>query len=204
MCALTLSYVPAGPGWGLSSVCCGEKAWERWIWSGFCWQTNRQWHWQRPCPPASKLLICTDGTAWLTMESKLSIALLDSRLRSNSSTEAVKGVAMVHRMSGLCTGQSHNMFASSLHAFNKSRVSCNCSTPLIAQLTMTLTVLHLVAVYSSLGGVPGVPKVHFKGRQGEYYIMVSCVAASFVIVFSHHDDASDLRHTVAGDGHPWT
>ncbi|KAL3156612.1 Casein kinase 1-like protein hd16 [Trebouxia sp. C0009 RCD-2024] len=28
------------------------------------------------------------------------------------------------------------------------------------------------SVYSSLGGVPGVPKVHFKGRQGEYYVMV--------------------------------
>ena len=25
---------------------------------------------------------------------------------------------------------------------------------------------------SSLGGVPGIPKVHFKGRQGEYYVMV--------------------------------
>ena len=26
--------------------------------------------------------------------------------------------------------------------------------------------------FSSLGGILGVPKVHFKGRQGEYYIMV--------------------------------
>ena len=30
---------------------------------------------------------------------------------------------------------------------------------------------------SSLGGVPGVPKVHYKGRQGEYYIMVSHTVA---------------------------
>lgn len=28
------------------------------------------------------------------------------------------------------------------------------------------------SVYSSLGGIPGIPKVHFKGRQGDYYIMV--------------------------------
>ena len=34
-----------------------------------------------------------------------------------------------------------------------------------------LVVLYVLC--SSLGGVPGVPKVHFKGRQGEYYVMVS-------------------------------
>ncbi|MEW5311280.1 MAG: hypothetical protein WDW38_003008 [Sanguina aurantia] len=28
------------------------------------------------------------------------------------------------------------------------------------------------SVYSSLGGVHGIPKVHYKGRQGDYYIMV--------------------------------
>eukprot|EP00877_Chromochloris_zofingiensis_P013793 jgi/Chrzof1/8668/Cz03g19130.t1 len=28
------------------------------------------------------------------------------------------------------------------------------------------------SVYTSLGGVHGIPKVHFKGRQGDYYIMV--------------------------------
>ena len=28
------------------------------------------------------------------------------------------------------------------------------------------------SVYQSLGGVHGVPKVHYKGRQGDYYIMV--------------------------------
>ena len=26
--------------------------------------------------------------------------------------------------------------------------------------------------FSTLGGILGVPKVHFKGRQGEYYVMV--------------------------------
>ena len=26
---------------------------------------------------------------------------------------------------------------------------------------------------SALGNIPGVPKVHFKGKQGDYYVMVS-------------------------------
>jgi hypothetical protein len=30
---------------------------------------------------------------------------------------------------------------------------------------------------SSLGGIHGVPKVHFKGRQGDYYIMARHAAA---------------------------
>jgi hypothetical protein len=29
---------------------------------------------------------------------------------------------------------------------------------------------------SSLGGIHGVPKVHYKGRQGDYYIMVRLAA----------------------------
>jgi serine/threonine protein kinase len=29
------------------------------------------------------------------------------------------------------------------------------------------------SVYSSLGGIHGIPRVHFKGRQGDYYVMVS-------------------------------
>lgn len=28
------------------------------------------------------------------------------------------------------------------------------------------------SVYHSLGGVHGIPKVHYKGRQGDYYVMV--------------------------------
>jgi aromatic ring hydroxylase len=32
---------------------------------------------------------------------------------------------------------------------------------------------------SSLGGIHGVPKVHYKGRQGDYYIMVRpCTAGA--------------------------
>jgi serine/threonine protein kinase len=28
------------------------------------------------------------------------------------------------------------------------------------------------AVYNAVGGIHGVPRVHYKGRQGEYYVMV--------------------------------
>ena len=31
----------------------------------------------------------------------------------------------------------------------------------------------------SLGGVHGIPKVHYKGRQGDYYVMVRCGARAF-------------------------
>ena len=31
---------------------------------------------------------------------------------------------------------------------------------------------------SSLGGIHGVPKVHYKGRQGDYYIMVRAALAA--------------------------
>ena len=31
---------------------------------------------------------------------------------------------------------------------------------------------RLAPACSSLGGIHGVPKVHYKGRQGDYYIMV--------------------------------
>jgi hypothetical protein len=32
------------------------------------------------------------------------------------------------------------------------------------------------SVYSSLGGVHGIPKVHFKGKHKDYYIMVRSLA----------------------------
>jgi len=28
------------------------------------------------------------------------------------------------------------------------------------------------AVYNAVGGIHGVPRVHYKGRQGEFYVMV--------------------------------
>lgn len=38
-----------------------------------------------------------------------------------------------------------------------------------------MTPTHLLSnrwTFRSLGGVHGIPKVHYKGRQGDYYIMV--------------------------------
>lgn len=43
-----------------------------------------------------------------------------------------------------------------------------------------------IVLRSSLGGVPGVPKVHFKGRQGEYYVMVSAVCPQLVYMTHLH------------------
>lgn len=34
------------------------------------------------------------------------------------------------------------------------------------------TPTHTHKTHSSLGGVHGIPKVHYKGRQGDYYVMV--------------------------------
>lgn len=31
----------------------------------------------------------------------------------------------------------------------------------------------IVCRSSSLGGIHGIPRVHYKGRQGDYYVMVS-------------------------------
>lgn len=44
--------------------------------------------------------------------------------------------------------------------------------PCICKAVQQQQPILVVTWCSSLGGVPGVPKVHFKGRQGEYYIMV--------------------------------
>ena len=34
-------------------------------------------------------------------------------------------------------------------------------------------------VFSALGGSHGVPRVHYKGRQGDYYVMVSVGSFNF-------------------------
>lgn len=56
---------------------------------------------------------------------------------------------------------------------------------------------------SSLGGVPGVPKVHFKGRQGEYYVMVSAVCLELLRVTGLHLHFSPYckQFNIAGYGH---
>ena len=52
-------------------------------------------------------------------------------------------------------------------------------------------------VFSSLGGVQGIPKVHFKGRQAEYYIMVRVLTLCMSLVLITCLDTScdaDFRH----------
>ena len=41
---------------------------------------------------------------------------------------------------------------------------------------------HIRLVRSNLGGIHGVPKVHFKGRQGDHYIMVRFPPCLFCFV----------------------
>lgn len=38
--------------------------------------------------------------------------------------------------------------------------------------------MQTICLCRSLGGVHGIPKVHYKGRQGDYYIMVSHISNS--------------------------
>jgi hypothetical protein len=39
-------------------------------------------------------------------------------------------------------------------------------------LRFDLVMTFMVSYASALGGTHGVPKVHYKGRQGDYYVMV--------------------------------
>lgn len=41
---------------------------------------------------------------------------------------------------------------------------------------MLLLCACVLRSHRSLGGVHGIPKVHYKGRQGDYYIMVRCAS----------------------------
>lgn len=47
----------------------------------------------------------------------------------------------------------------------------------------------LVSNHSQLGGIPGIPRVHYKGRQGDYYIMVS----AFVGFLCNHQHTTLCR-----------
>jgi hypothetical protein len=80
------------------------------------------------------------------------------------SIEAVKAVIMDRRMSGLCIGGTP--------------APASFAVYVISTINETL---HIVCqICSSLGGIHGIPRVHYKGRQGDYYVMV-CKA------FRHED-----------------
>ena len=65
---------------------------------------------------------------------------------------------MAHHMSGLSTGRAVSLCA-------LRSVKCQCVN---AQAMCE----HCRAPCSSLGGIHGIPRVHYKGRQGDYYVMV--------------------------------
>ena len=73
------------------------------------------------------------------------------------STEIAKVVTMVLHMSGKSTSKNDVLFDTYLWRYNSRFVPLR----LIASL-----------VNSTLGGSHGVPRVHYKGKQGEYYVMV--------------------------------
>ena len=68
------------------------------------------------------------------------------RLPSSLNTAAARAAIMAPPMSGRCTG----------------------TAPRFA----TLLTIIAPPCHSQLGGIPGIPRVHYKGRQGDYYIMV--------------------------------
>lgn len=53
-----------------------------------------------------------------------------------------------------------------------------------SKLARYLTLL-MVYVESTLGGSHGIPRVHYKGRQGEYYVMVWSTQQPFNIFIAN-------------------
>ena len=49
-------------------------------------------------------------------------------------------------------------------------------------ITLSYTSCHYLVLPSVLGGSHGVPRVHYKGRQGDYYIMVCVLQFNGVIL----------------------
>lgn len=66
------------------------------------------------------------------------------------------------RANGRNTGETTgpNAYQVALKFEHRSSKGCNYGPP------------YEWSVYNSLGGIHGVPKVHYKGRQGDYYVMV--------------------------------
>ena len=48
--------------------------------------------------------------------------------------------------------------------------------PCTTNITEGIEAHARILVCSALGSIPGVPKVHFKGKQGDYYVMVRAQA----------------------------
>lgn len=76
--------------------------------------------------------------------------------------ETVKAVTMALRMSGKCTSR----YISAVY------VVCFYIEVGCREKVKLLRFDFYVFFWSTLGGSHGIPKVHYKGRQGEYYVMV--------------------------------
>lgn len=50
----------------------------------------------------------------------------------------------------------------------------------------------LCCLHSALGGSHGVPRVHFKGRQGDYYVMVCVCVIALSVCYDQEVVASNL------------
>lgn len=88
------------------------------------------------------------------------------RLPWNLSTEIVRDVIMDHHTSGRFTSK------------HISQAFCKMKWQIFMNDSDSFWYY-----YSTLGGSHGVPRVHYKGRQGEYYIMVSWLYLSFLGTF---------------------
>jgi len=49
-----------------------------------------------------------------------------------------------------------------------------------------ISFLYNVHCCSTLGGIHGVPRVHYKGRQGDYYVMVRTTCIEFLVMHSYY------------------
>lgn len=78
---------------------------------------------------------------------------------------------MGHHTSGKFTSEIPTITTTSTTFFLRKKMKVNkCN--LNAAVNPVLTALILFYLSSALGGSHGVPRVHYKGRQGDYYVMV--------------------------------
>lgn len=82
--------------------------------------------------------------------------------------EVAKDVTMDHHMSGKCTSEC-GYFYQCLSFFDFDNI-CESIT-------------YSLYLYSTLGGSHGVPRLHYKGRQGDYYVMV-CYHLLFLLILT--------------------
>lgn len=87
------------------------------------------------------------------------------------STEAARAVIMAPLMSGRCISKLHLL----IH-FRFLKSFCGAILLIlpsdVGNVSLTLWSCTNFLLYSALGGSHGVPRVHYKGRQGDYYVMV--------------------------------